>query len=78
MDLALKKQIISELDNLPNKKAYSLLDYLHFLKLDKDKYNPNKKTIEAIEEVAEKNNDLQTYGSTNELFEDLGIDTSSV
>ena len=75
MDLAIKKQIISELDNLPDKKAYSLLDYLHFLKQDQDKYYPNKETIEAIEEVAENKNNLQTYNSANELFEDLGINT---
>ncbi len=75
MDLSLRKQIISELDNLPNKKAYSLLDYLRFLKQDQDKYNPNKETIEAIEEVAENNNYLQSYSTADELFKELGIDT---
>ena len=75
MDMAIKKQIISELDNLPDKKACSLLDYLHFLKQDQDKYHPNKETIEAINEVAENNNHLQTYSSADELFEDLGINT---
>ena len=75
MDLAIKKQIISELDNLPDKKGYSLLDYLRFLKQDKENYYPNKDTIEAIEEVSENNNSLQTYNSTDELFKDLGIDT---
>jgi len=75
MDLAIKKQIISELDNLPDKKAYSLLDYLHFLKQDQNKYHPNKDTIKALEEVAEKNNNLKSYGSADELFEDLRIDT---
>ena len=75
MDLAIKKQIISELDNLPDKKGYSLLDYLRFLKEDKENYHPNKKTIEAIEEVAENKDSLHTYGSTDELFEDLGINT---
>lgn len=73
MDLAIKKQIISELDNLPDKKGYSLLDYLHFLKEDKDNYYPNKKTIEAIEEVTENNSQLKIYTSTDELFEDLEI-----
>ena len=75
MDLAIKKQIISELENLPDKKGYSLLAYLRFLKEDKDNYYPNKETIEAIEEVAENNNNLQTYDSADELFKDLGIDT---
>jgi len=73
--ILIKKQIISELDNLPDKKAYSLLDYLHFLMQNQDKYHPNKKTIAAIEEVAENNDHLQTYGSADELFEDLGINT---
>ena len=75
MDLAIKKQIISELDNLPDKKGYSLLDYLRFLKEDKENYYPNKETISAIEEVAENNNSLQTYNSADSLFKDLGIDT---
>lgn len=68
MDLAIKKQIISELDNLPNKKGYSLLDYLRFLKQDKESYYPNGKTIKAIEEVAENSDSLQTYGTADELF----------
>ena len=75
MDLAIKKQIISELDNLPDKKAYSLLDYLYFLKQDKNKYSPNKKTIKALEEVVENNNNLKSYGSADELFADLRINT---
>lgn len=75
MDLAIKNQIISELDNLPDKKGYSLLDYLRFLKQDKENYYPNKETITAIEEVADNNNTLQTYGSADSLFKDLGIDT---
>lgn len=49
MNLAIKKQIISELDNLPDKKGYSLLDYLRFLKQDKENYFPNEETVKAIE-----------------------------
>ena len=75
MDLALKKQIISELDNLPDKKGYSLLDYLRFLKEDQENYYPNKETISAIEEVLENSNSLQPYDSAESLFKDLGIDT---
>jgi len=75
MNLAIKKQIISELDSLPDKKGYSLLDYLHFLKQDQKKYYPNKETIEAIEEVEESKDNLRLYTSADELFEDLGIET---
>lgn len=47
----IKKQIISELDNLPNIKTCLLLDYLHFLKQDKENCYPNEETVKAIEEV---------------------------
>jgi len=71
MNIAVKKQIISELDSLPDQKGYSLLDYLHFLKQDKNEYEPNQETIKAIQEKKES---LHSYSSTDELFNDLSIE----
>ena len=71
MNTIMKKQIISELDTLTDIKAASLLDYLHFLKQDVQEYYPNAETIEALNE--DKSN-FSSYNSTEELFDDLGID----
>ena len=75
MNQAMKNQIISELDGLPDQKAYSLLDYLHFLKQEQNEYYPNKETVEAIKEVEANKDNLHSYSSAYELFDDLGIET---
>lgn len=71
MNIAMKKQIISELDTLTDNKAASLLDFLHFLKQEKPEYYPNAETIEALNEDR---SNFSSYNSTEELFDDLGID----
>ena len=71
MNMAMKRQIISELDTLTDTKAASLLDYLHFLKQEKQEYYPNTETIEALNE--DKSN-FKSYSSAEEIFDDLGID----
>lgn len=68
MNTVMKEQIISELDNLPDQKAHSLLDYLHFLKQDSQNYQPNDETIEAMEEDK---SHFSTYRSAGELFDSL-------
>ncbi len=73
MNVAMKKQIISELDSLPDQQGCSLLDYLHFLKQEQKGYTPNSKTIEAINELENDKGDLKTYSSASEMFDDLGI-----
>lgn len=70
MNMAMKRQIISELDTLTDTKAASLLDYLHFLQ-DKQERYPNAETIEAFNEDK---STFKRYRSTDELFDDLGID----
>lgn len=74
MNQAMKNQIISELDSLPDQKAYSLLDYLHFLKQEQKGYQPNNETVEAIKEVEANKDRLHSYNSADELFDDLGIE----
>lgn len=74
MNNAMKNQIISELDGLPDQKAYSLLDYLHFLKQEQNEYYPNNETVKAIEEVESNKENLKTYNSADDLFDDLGIE----
>ena len=74
MNSAMKQKIISELDALPDRKGYSLLDYLHFLKNDNEDSLPNSQTIDAINEVDEDHDSLDTYLSSDDLFSDLGIE----
>ncbi|MBI9108650.1 MAG: hypothetical protein JEZ04_18035 [Spirochaetales bacterium] len=72
MNQSMKNRIISELDGLPDQKVDSLLDYLHFLKLE---HYPNKDTVKAIKEVENARDNLQAYDSADDLFDDLGIDS---
>ena len=46
MNTAMKNQILSELEALPDQKISSLLDFLQFLKQDKQEYHPNAETDE--------------------------------
>ncbi len=74
MNQTMKNQIISELDGLPDHKAYSLLDYLHFLKQEQNENYPNNETVKAIKEVEANRENLHTYSSADDLFNDLGIE----
>ncbi len=74
MNHAMKNQIISELDGLPDQKAYSLLDYLHFLKQGQKEYYPNNETVEAIKEVEANKENLNAYNTVDDLFDDFGIE----
>lgn len=74
MSSAVKNQIMVELENLPEQKAYSLLDYLHFLKKEMKESQPNQTTIDAIEQANRDRAKLKGYSSAKEMFQDLGID----
>lgn len=74
MNTAMKNQIMSELDSLPDKKGPSLLDYLHFLKQDSIEYTPNQETIDAIEEGNRERKKLKSFSSVDEMFKDMGIE----
>lgn len=74
MNVAMKNQIISELDNLPDQEGHSLLDYLHFLKQEMRSHYPNAETIEAINELENDKGELKTYSSATDLFDDLEIE----
>ncbi len=71
MNTAMKNQIILELEALPDQKISSLLDFLQFLKQDKQEYYPNAETIEALQEDR---STFSKYDTVEELFDELGID----
>lgn len=73
MNVAMKNQIISELDSLPDQQGYSLLDYLHFLKQEQKSDKPNAATIDAINELENDKGKLKTYSSAADMFDDLGM-----
>ncbi|MCK5735454.1 MAG: hypothetical protein KAH21_03205 [Spirochaetaceae bacterium] len=72
MNTVIKEQIISELEDLPDQKVPSLLDYLHFLKQESLSYRPNSETVKAMKE--DKSN-FPSYGSAGEFMESLERDT---
>ena len=75
MNTVMKEQIISEMESLPDQKAHSLLDYLHFLKQDSQNFQPNDETIEALKEDKSR---FPTYNSTVKLFESLKAEIKDV
>lgn len=48
MNSSIKDRIISELDNLPDQKGYSLLDFLHFLKQEQGDYSSNLRHLRNL------------------------------
>ena len=74
MNSAVKNQIMSELENLPDQKAYSLLDYLLFLKQEMTESQPNEVTMESIKQANRDRASMKGYSSSKEIFQDLGID----
>ncbi len=73
MNSTMKQLIIAELDTLSDRKGYSLLDYLHFLRNEAEDYLPNDTTLNSIKEVEDNKSTLKSYSSSDELFSDLDI-----
>lgn len=73
MNVAMKNQIISELEGLPDQKGPSLLDYLHFLKQEVIDYTPNQETIDAINQADRDRKTAKSFSSVDEMFEDMDI-----
>lgn len=77
MTTALKKRIISEINDLPDDKAISLLNYLNNLKL-KSKNKSNKlKKINAVTrktfQDTDKGKNLIKCKNADDMFKKLGI-----
>ena len=75
MTTAIKKRIISEMNDLPDDKAISLLDYLKFLK-SKNKGRKEKKinsvTRKAFQDTDNGKN-LIKCKNADDMFKKLGI-----
>ncbi len=69
-------EIVSELKDLPDKKADSLLDYLYFLKYEeiikKDHIIPNETTLQTFMDTDEGKN-LNICKDAEDMFNKLGI-----
>lgn len=74
MNVAVKNEIISELENLPEQKVNSVLDYIHFLAHEASGHYPNQTTREAIEQLNRDKDSLKSYSSAEEMFQDMGIE----
>ena len=66
----IKKRIIPELENFPEDKTDSLLDYILFLKFEDKIKTPNKITEQTLKDT-DKNKNLNTYSSLDEFFQKM-------
>lgn len=66
----IKKRIISEINNIPDNKANSLLDYILFLKFEEAIKIPNKVTEQTFKD-SDKNKNITTYSSLDEFFKKM-------
>ncbi len=69
-------KFIKELKDIPKDKINSLFDYMEFLKTqnkaEKKAKTPNRKTLQAIEDV-EKRRNLVKCKDAKDMFKKLGI-----
>ena len=76
MTTSLKKRIISEIDNFPDNKANSLLDYILFLKYEEtvkeEQKIPNETTLQTFKDTDEGKN-LNICKNADDMFNRLGI-----
>ena len=70
MKAAIKNKIISEINDIPDSKASSLLNYIRFLK-----YEDEFKTLNALTEKTFKNTDkrkdIKTHKSLDDYFKKM-------
>lgn len=62
------------MENLPEKKVSSVLDYIHFLAYEEKEHYPNKTTRKAIEQLNRDKDSLKSYSSAEEMFQDKDIE----
>jgi hypothetical protein len=62
--------IVEELKDIPEKKADSLLDYLHFIKHQTAPKKPNKTTLKAFKDSDEGKN-LNHYDSVDDFLKKM-------
>ncbi len=72
MTTEMKKKIIHEINEIPDNKAGSLLDYILFLKYTADDKIPNQQTIDTFNDTDNKKN-LNVCSSAEDMFNQLGI-----
>ena len=68
--MTVKEIIISELEDFPDEKVNSLLDYIHFLKYECSENIPNRVTEKTFRDTDNGKN-LNTYSSVNDFFKKM-------
>ena len=72
--MTVKEIIITELEDFPDDKVGSLLDYIHFLKYESRENSnrvPNRTTKRTFKHT-NKGKGLKTYSSVDEFFNKMG------
>lgn len=70
MTATIKKRIISEIDDIPDSKAASLLDYILFLKFEQDLKIPNKVTEQTFKD-SDNGKNINSYSSLDDFFKKM-------
>ena len=70
MTTKVKDRILNELEDFPENKIESLIDYMHFLKQDNKIKIPNKETEQTFKDTDTGKN-LNSYNSVDEFFEKM-------
>jgi len=73
--MTIKEIIITELNDFPDEKAESLLDYIHFLKYESRENSsriPNRTTKKTFKNT-DNGKGLNTYSSVDDFFNKMGV-----
>lgn len=70
MTTSIKKRILSEIDDVPDNKAKSLLDYIRFLKFENNIKIPNKITEQTFKD-SDNNKNINTYSTLENIFQKM-------
>lgn len=70
MKTALKNKIITEINDIPDSKAGSLLNYIRFLKYEDEFKTPNALTEKTFKSTDKKKN-ITTHASLEDFFKKM-------
>ncbi|HNZ26851.1 MAG TPA: hypothetical protein PLG34_01240 [Spirochaetota bacterium] len=70
MTTSIKKRILLEIDDIPDNKANSILDYILFLKYKENIKIPNEITEQTFKD-SDNNQNINAYSSLDNFFQKM-------
>lgn len=71
MKAAMKNKIITEINDVPDSKAATLLNYIRFLKYEDEFKIPNEITEKTFRDT-DRGKNIKTHASLDEYFKKMG------